>query len=281
MVEKKTIGVTQLIITDEDHTLVPVEGVNYDVKNIGTMSINLRLPEKNVELESGVVAQVVNGEIANFIGGELSSLRVKVNSIESFDGKGSVDFSGTSITGVKSIEAQSYIGNTLEVGSFSATTGKVNQLTIGTQAVTPGKFLPIGYTHIRIPGTPSPANLFGGVWRKVQMDGAFLRLDGGNAKSFTSSGKNYWDKGHMNSIKQNDAIRNITGKIPITDMGNENFYGGAFSGVFRINRRFYDKSTGYLFQGDNGYFDASRVVPTANENRPVNITIEIYIKTGY
>lgn len=70
---------------------------------------------------------------------------------------------------------------------------------------------------------------------------------------------------------QGDAIRNITGKHLGMHAGDINgvFYRGDRSGVY------HDGGTGY-----KGYigFDASRVVPTANENRPKSLILKLCIK---
>ncbi len=74
---------------------------------------------------------------------------------------------------------------------------------------------------------------------------------------------------------QDDAIRNITGTIFYVDN-----YGGSLSGAFN-----YEKNVGgAVGNGTIGYystanFDASRVVPTAGENRPyeVSLTPAVYL----
>lgn len=72
---------------------------------------------------------------------------------------------------------------------------------------------------------------------------------------------------------QEDAIRNITGYF-----GRFDDMGTVFSGPFySYERGSYDVGSG----GGNGFilgFDASRVVPTANENRPKNIAFLAAIK---
>lgn len=89
--------------------------------------------------------------------------------------------------------------------------------------------------------------------------GYFLRGLGGNSSSI--------DK------EQTDAIRNMTGEA---GYGLEE---GAFAtGVFRLGR------LGVGVPGSHAdwsfSFDASRVVPTANENRPLNKAYNIVIFTG-
>ncbi len=91
--------------------------------------------------------------------------------------------------------------------------------------------------------------------------GLFLRGFGGNSAAL--------------GARQEDAIRNITGffgyvaanlsrgtgAMGVTSVGT---VGAASSDRFYLN-------TGYDF-------DASRVVPTANENRPVNTAVRYFIR---
>ncbi|OPZ77953.1 MAG: Phage Tail Collar Domain protein [Alphaproteobacteria bacterium ADurb.Bin438] len=91
--------------------------------------------------------------------------------------------------------------------------------------------------------------------------GKFLRGMGGNSISNMSE-------------TQNDAIRNITG----------GGFGGGHGGA-TLNGAFY-KSDNTINAAHGGgynnygilYFDASKVVPTANENRPINQAINFFIK---
>lgn len=86
------------------------------------------------------------------------------------------------------------------------------------------------------------------------------------------------DSGRGIGSFQDDAIRNITGRMGTDDRF---LYG---DGVTRFSGAFYDMgiSIGAGVTGaEMGYtlgFDASRVVPTANENRPVNIALLAVIK---
>ena len=72
--------------------------------------------------------------------------------------------------------------------------------------------------------------------------------------------------------KQGDAIRNITGEFTGGRTGNVDrgafYHGGRDAGV----------GSGSSFDQHHVYFDASRVVPTADENRPVNVFIPFIMK---
>lgn len=95
--------------------------------------------------------------------------------------------------------------------------------------------------------------------------GVFLRGLGGNSASL--------------GITQGDAIRNITGSFMVAGNGNDHGLGQPQSGAFYQSWR-----TSGSEWGNNGtpyymtYFDASRVVPVAVENRPVNKAVRYFIK---
>ena len=72
---------------------------------------------------------------------------------------------------------------------------------------------------------------------------------------------------------QEDAIRNITGYFD----GNVNDYSSSKSGVFYVYNTAANGADGTQGGGLIG-FDASRVVPTAKENRPINKAINYFIK---
>ena len=91
--------------------------------------------------------------------------------------------------------------------------------------------------------------------------GLFLRGHGGNSAAL--------------GVQQGDAIRNITGKFGFDDQFAWNGYDGAFAdagyapyGATNEKREF----------GAAVIFDASRVVPTAGENRPVNQAIRYLVR---
>ena len=90
--------------------------------------------------------------------------------------------------------------------------------------------------------------------------GLFLRGHGGNSAAL--------------GIAQGDTIRNIQGQI----IGLQD--GGA-SGAFYISRSFnpgFGHYSGGWTNIAQSTFDVSRVVPTANENRPVNQAVRYLIR---
>lgn len=95
------------------------------------------------------------------------------------------------------------------------------------------------------------------------------------------------DSGRTFGSSQNDAIRNITGHFADLVWQDERVLSGELgtSGVFK--RDFATKNDSAIItsesrtiitSGDSTFFDASRVVPTANDNRPYNIALNFYIK---
>ncbi|MDR3195965.1 MAG: phage tail protein [Endomicrobium sp.] len=90
--------------------------------------------------------------------------------------------------------------------------------------------------------------------------GMFLRGAGGNAFPVGQ--------------QQGDAIRNITGRFAKTKP-NSGFL-GAFYGADDVSHG--NSNSGSSSDTRAVYFDASRIVPTANENRPVNYAVNYYIK---
>ena len=101
--------------------------------------------------------------------------------------------------------------------------------------------------------------------------GLFLR-GYGNQTSSDSYGTVLHQSASL-GILQTDSIRNISGRINLDNYGGNNFLTGAF----------YTKYEGIGGAGSSGsayiaYFDASKIVPTSNENRPVNKAVRYLIK---
>ena len=95
-------------------------------------------------------------------------------------------------------------------------------------------------------------------------DGKFMRGTGGNAAALGTA--------------QQDAIRNIQGEFRIGD-GTGICTTSSASGAFTKGNTRY--SVLPLIGGSESYsmlFSASRVVPTANENRPYNMAVVVLIK---
>ena len=119
--------------------------------------------------------------------------------------------------------------------------------------------------YIQWPWMPKPETVFsfkGYRWAEVNYDGCFFRAKGKGANPF-------------NGEEQSDAIRNITGSFSAqgADVAKD-----VATGAFSVAKR------GYIDSGSsqgNDYsivqdFSASRVVPTASENRSRNRTFIIW-----
>lgn len=101
------------------------------------------------------------------------------------------------------------------------------------------------------------------------MRGRFIRGVGGNSAA--------------RGVVQGDAIRNISASFDIVNRGSDGTYQtiATPSGAFRYSFTGGSGQTNNLYLDQHGIrsvrsrvtFDASRVVPTANENRPVNIAL--------
>nr|WP_242689499.1 phage tail protein [Photorhabdus cinerea] len=84
------------------------------------------------------------------------------------------------------------------------------------------------------------------------------------------------DSGRVCGSWQGDAIRNITG-----DFGNPTTEsGGGASGVFSYTYRPGGRAQGAGGGSVSFTFDASRVVPTANENRPRNVAFNYIVRAA-
>lgn len=103
--------------------------------------------------------------------------------------------------------------------------------------------------------------------------GKFVRCVGGNSAPL--------------GIEQGDAIRNITASVSSDPSVNGNaaptISSGGLSenGAFRAINYASKASAGGIYPGTGYYgisFDASRVVPTANENRPINMSMNFIIQ---
>lgn len=94
------------------------------------------------------------------------------------------------------------------------------------------------------------------------LQGRFLRGFGGNSAAL--------------GVQQGDAMRNFTG----TFVANAEYHGAA-TGVFtRSNYGSAEGWTGDVTSRDIFTLDPSRQVPTANENRPVNMAVRYLIRAA-
>ena len=118
--------------------------------------------------------------------------------------------------------------------------------------------------YIQWPGMPTPDTLFafeGYRWAEVNYDGCFFRAKGKDANPF-------------NGGEQGDAIRNIKGLVGIEGGVNP-------SGPFYIESPSPKnveawQTAAQEYTTESTCFDASRIVPTAEENRTRNRTFIIW-----
>lgn len=84
------------------------------------------------------------------------------------------------------------------------------------------------------------------------------------------------DNGRALLSIQGDAIRNITGNVGVYSDGLLTYA----SGVFSLGPSSSNKNNPIAGSGANAYatFDASKVVPTASENRPRNIAFNFLVR---
>ena len=87
--------------------------------------------------------------------------------------------------------------------------------------------------------------------------------------------RGYGGKSAALGVQQGDAIRNITGKFGFDDQFAWNGYDGAFTDAGYAP---YGASNEKREFGAAVIFDASRVVPTAGENRPVNQAVRYLVR---
>jgi hypothetical protein len=121
---------------------------------------------------------------------------------------------------------------------------------------------------------------------KITISGGTINLP----NFYSSDGRGYFDRsGTTPGVIQGDAIRNITGYVGGSDgkggqmiLLNNTSNGGAFtskqvyvSNVYPMTGANSDASMCYMPQ-----FDASRVVPTDLENRPLNVTMTPVVYLG-
>jgi hypothetical protein len=79
-------------------------------------------------------------------------------------------------------------------------------------------------------------------------------------------------------VIQGDTIRNIYGTFPVETEDYQHSW-SSISGAFYVSGiTFYDAEGSDEYEEYRLGFDASRVVPTGNENRPVNVAVRYLIR---
>lgn len=121
--------------------------------------------------------------------------------------------------------------------------------------------------------------------------GMFLRgVSGDSGNDEDADGRivlhdNGGNTGNQVGSYQGDAIRNITGGIDASNLPNTSEalgeiqnanITGAFEGIFGSQKSTADGGNDYMLRGFS--FDASRIVPVGNDNRPKNVYVNYIIK---
>ena len=124
------------------------------------------------------------------------------------------------------------------------------------------------------PAAERPANRFGGTWSLVWEDS--------NYAFWRSGGSLPADSGRSSGL-QGDAIRNITGTFTAPNYYQFTATDWVGSGALKqanVKNSGYIGGSSTVFQTSGIGFDASLVVPTASENRPVNRRFIIWKRTA-
>lgn len=142
--------------------------------------------------------------------------------------------------------------------------------------------------YLQMPGMPSPLedtsmHYAGYSWHEVNYDGNFFRAKGRNAKTFSSvklTAEQIKNGTYaFGADEQEDAIREIWGHSKTDINFTTSELRPSETGAFLRNYAFnlpYKGNTGDLVYGDL-MFRASRVVPTAEENRSRNLTFAFWV----
>jgi len=133
------------------------------------------------------------------------------------------------------------------------------------------------------PSSESPAELYGGTWTDMYLEDVFFRT--GNTLGIHRGQRwlgTSWSNNGTVGVEP-DTIRNIHGEIAPIWAGN-----WAQNGVIDVFDTFtYEgvnnlmvPDTGYMIYGINLMINASRVVPTDNDNHPKNRLLKVWKKTA-
>lgn len=163
------------------------------------------------------------------------------------------------------------------LGVMSADEAKFNDCPPGTVVMLASQNIPTGYRLLKCNGAAISRSAYADLFASIGTtygagDGVntFNVPDArGEFPRFADDGRGI-DVGRSIGSKQGDAIRNITGETP--GGSGARVPASSYTGAFSLS----EKAAGRISTGENwglltAKFDASRVVPTANENRPRNI----------
>lgn len=163
------------------------------------------------------------------------------------------------------------------LGVMSFDEAKFNDCPPGTVVMLASQNIPTGYRLLKCNGAAisrsAYADLFASIGTTYGAGDGVNTFNVPDARAefprFADDGRGI-DVGRSIGSKQGDAIRNITGETP--GGSGARVPASSYTGAFSLS----EKAAGRISTGENwglltAKFDASRVVPTANENRPRNI----------
>ena len=181
---------------------------------------------------------------------------ISTNEVEEQQADGSWKVnSNTSI--YEEIKSGRFAYNTYTNKLFYIQDGKVLSLTNNTDGNAP-----IGSTYVQFSGCSDPTTLFGGTWSNISSTyaGRFFRSEGGSAAAFGSN--------------QNGGLPNHTHTVNIA-WGN----GGSSSTPMVRGEPDNDNLAGYK-TFESGSANGNALYGAANEVRPINTTVRIWIRTA-
>lgn len=165
------------------------------------------------------------------------------------------------------------------LGVMSADEAKFNDCPPGTVVTLASQNIPTGYRLLKCNGAAYSRSVYSDLFAAIGIYyGAGDGVNTFNVPDARAEFPRYADDGRGIDVgrligsKQGDAIRNIKGEAP--GGSGARVPASSYTGAFSLS----DKPAGRISTGENwglltATFDASRVVPTANENRPRNIAL--------
>jgi phage-related tail fiber protein len=158
------------------------------------------------------------------------------------------------------VKAAIYAAHTGQVAFFAMNTPPAGFLTANGAEVSRTEYANL----FAVIGTTYGAGNGVSTFNLPQLGGEFIRcLDNGRGV----------DAGRVIGSVQGDAIRNITGNITLSSEGSV-----TIDGAFEVTSTYGDGVDGDKGAFRQVLFDASNVVPTADENRPRNVALLACIK---
>ena len=183
--------------------------------------------------------------------------------------------------------AKSYTDSKVSIEAQARSKGDTNTLSSAKSYVDQKFIKHYQKGYLQMPGMPSPLedtsmHYEGYSWYEVNYDGNFFRAKGRSAKAFST--KKLTKQQIKNGIyafrenEQGDAIRNIKGVFEAFRLAGD-MVPHLDSALFGEKAPTAKTTPMYSSERDNKLikFDASKVVPTAEENRSRNLTFTFWV----